>query len=73
MYKIRAYENSFDLYDKLGWLQTYPLVGDCLERIARDEDVPEQRFSSESHLLAYLLSVGIKIKLLEEDGSEMTW
>lgn len=73
MYKIQAEGEKFVLFDQLGYIMESYLIGDCLEYIAREEDIPEQRFSSESELLTCIRFNKIHLKLLEEDGLEMSW
>jgi hypothetical protein len=47
-------------------------LGDHLNSIAEQEGITYEAFS-ESHLLAILRDKGVEIKLLDEDGSELTW
>lgn len=66
-----VYKEAENKYEMNGVLADF--VGDHLLTISNENKLSGYGFISEGHLLSFLNHHGIKIDLLEEDGSRMVW
>lgn len=66
------YNEEREKFEMDGVLEYF--IGNHLEVIGKKEKISEVDAAlSESHMLAILLSNGIKVDLLDEDGTRMEW
>ena len=66
------YNEEHEKFEMNGVLEDF--IGNHLEVIGKKEKISEVDTAlSEGYMLAILLSNGIKVDLLEEDGTRMEW
>lgn len=67
---VIKYDDCSDLWVMPG--KAYRTVGECLDDIARENEIGALVYS-ESQFLLVLQACGLEIEILEADGSKVSW